>query len=169
MKYLVPLELPYSYLKKWNSEIFNDFVTFSDSNQPIIVKDEKDIKNYILFRVGGFTNLNNKKYAVLLKYKEDYYSDKITKDPERKPHLSSKNVVVDSEGNIVLEPSDYNSIYLFGGIAYVEYSGYYNLISNKKYEDYDNHVSSVEHIILYGYGKPAIAINKFTGKEIFIE
>lgn len=136
MKYLVPIELPLKYAEKWNI-YFNDFLTFSDENKPIKIENKKDVKKYRLFRRGGINTYKpNEDFNALLLYKEDFYSDKITKIKKDKPHLASHHVVIDKDGNVILEAKEHSGIYLKGCIAIVENDGYYNLKKSTHYTGY---------------------------------
>ena len=172
MKKLVKIHLPEKYYKKWN-EVSRDFYTFTDSDvNDIVVSDLNEVKNYTLYRIGGLYDYNtNNEFNIILKYKEDFFPDHITKDLKRKPHLSPKWVAVDKNGSIVYESSkSLHSLYLIGNcIISEQYVGYYNLITKQSYSSSYNQIfETKENIILYSHKEKAIIINKNTGHETVI-
>jgi len=113
------------YRKKWN--IYeNDFVC--------LTKNSELIRN-TLYRIGGLGNPKlNEGYFMLLKYVEAFYSDSITKEKEKKPHLEGRWCILDKDGNEKVEFEQFSSPYLVKNSQIYSIGGkYYNIENGEFY------------------------------------
>lgn len=122
---LKPVSISEEYSKKWN-EHCKDFVN--------IYKDGVKLRD-TLYRVGGMGCKLSEKYFMILKYSEEYYPDKITKNPKEKPHLQGNWVIIGQDGKEMVEfdSSKFSSPYLQGGVVYVLDKHYYNIETGELY------------------------------------
>ena len=114
------------YMEKWN-ERSTDFILLSRNGEPI---------RNTLYRIGGLNTprLNTAPYFMLLKHVEAFYDDTITKDPKRKPHLESRWVILDREGNEKVEFKQFASPYwVENSVLYSLDQNYYNIETGYHY------------------------------------
>lgn len=92
---LSPISVNEDYCKKWNIRQ-EDYVCLTKNGE---------LLRETLYRVGGMgrPKLGVDNYFMLLKYVEAFYSDEITKDKSRKPHLEGIWCIFDKEGNEKIE------------------------------------------------------------------
>lgn len=82
------IDLNPDYKSFWN-ETKSDFVCLTQNGELV---------SNSLYRVGGFGANLKKDYFLLLKYVESFYEDSITKDKNKKRHLSGHWTIIDKNG-----------------------------------------------------------------------
>jgi hypothetical protein len=122
---LKPVKLDGKYRERWNVHM-SDFVH--------LYVDGRKVNNNI-YRVGGFGATLKDKYFMLLKYTEDYCSDDITKDEDRKAHLKGCWCIIDNNGVEKVNFNQFDNVYLSGGQLYSLDNKYYNIETKEFYCD----------------------------------
>ena len=166
---ITPIQINKDYAKKWNVYL-HDFVC-------IIKNDE--LLTPTLYRIGGIgTNkIKGKKYFMLLKYVEAFYSKSITNFTGTKDsrHLESRWCIIDQFGTEKVEFKQFESPYLVNdSCIYTIDSKYYNIETKKLYCQSFSNLKSKNYLFLenkYDDNKERIGvfkIDKATGEfELF--
>lgn len=136
---LSPIDINQDYRIKWNIHE-NDFVCLTKKGELI---------SNSLYRVGGFGVKIKEDYFLLLKHVEAFYSDSITKDAKRKPHLASIWCILDKNGNEKVEFEEFKSPYIVkDSQIYSVDRKYYNIESGEFYCYAHSVIQSNEFIFL---------------------
>jgi len=115
------VELAESYKKKWN--------IYSKTNFYKLYKDGKKVSD-TLYRIP-FLQQTEKEYCLILKCKEDIYSDDITKIAKDKFHIAEFNCIIDKNGNEKVVADSFKSVYLHGAIYSID-NNYYAVETKEK-------------------------------------
>ncbi len=134
----VRAEITEQYRKKWNERL-NDFI--------YIYKDGVKL-NDTLYRKGGMGGEFKDGYMLLLKHIEAYYEDSITKDKNRKRHLSDAWCILDTNGIEKVNFKKFESPYLSGGQIYSLDQKYYNIETGEFYCKAYTSITSSQFIFL---------------------
>lgn len=114
------------YRKQWNAYM-HDFLHLTKNGELI---------SNTLYRIGGLgtPNLKTDRYFMLIKYVEAYYSDDITEDENKKPHLEGRWCILDSTGKERVEFPSYTHPYLVkDSCIYSVNQNYYNIETGEFY------------------------------------
>ena len=127
------------YRKRWNIH-GNDYVHMVKNGQ---------ILNNTLYRVGGFGVDLNDKYFTILKYKEAFYDDSITKNKKEKPHLEARWCIINHDGVEIAEFDSFRSPYLIRNTPiYSINSEYHNAETKEFYCRASKVIESTEFLFL---------------------
>ena len=139
---LSPISVNEDYCKKWNIHS-KDYVCLTKNGE---------LLRQTLYRVGGMgrPKLGVDNYFMLLKYVEAFYSDEITKDKSRKPHLEGRRCIIDKEGNEKIEfKSSLSYPYLVkDSCIYTIDSKYYNIETGEFYCSSRGSMTSTDYLFL---------------------
>lgn len=136
---LSPITINEDYRKKWNIH-GHDYVCLTKGGELI---------SNSLYRVGGFGGDITKKYFMLLKYVEAFYSDTITKDKKRKPHLEGRWCILDNNGVEKVEFNQFDSPYpVNDSCIYSLNQKYYNIETGEFYCQSYSSMSSGDYLFL---------------------
>lgn len=163
---LSPIEVNEDYLKKWNSEHYEDFVH--------LTRNGEVLNNNTLYRVGGIGKPDlSTDYFMLLRYTEDFYGDNITKIKSKKPHLKGQWCIIDKNGAEKVVFNQFDSPYLIkDSCIYSLKDNYFNVETGYIYANSYTKIESKNHIILgspYSDIGECIKINKKTGEFEIID
>jgi len=122
---LRPIDVDPKYLEKWNSSHYSSFCHLYKNGEKV---------SDTLYRKGGFSTNLNDKYFMILKYTESYYNDNITKEIDRKPHLSGNFTIIDNDAVERISFESYKNPYLFGCVYSIN-NKYYNIETGELYCD----------------------------------
>ncbi len=140
---LSPITVNEDYRKKWNV-ISKDFMLLSKNDKPI---------RETLYRLGGLGSIDSLKddYFMLLKYVEDFYSDDITKDKTRKPHLDGRWCILDKDGNekAVFTSSLKSPSLIKNSVIYSLEYNYYNIETGEIYCNSYTRMTTEEYLFLH--------------------
>jgi len=169
---LSKIDIREDYRKEWNAYEY-DFVCLTRGGKLI---------NNNLYRVGGLgtDKISDKRYFMLIKHVEAYYSKEImrmSKNTGSAKHLESRWVIIDKYGNEKVEFSGYKNGYLVDGNTSILYSidgAYYNIETGYCYGQSSNVVKSSEFVFIQNdYDKDEskrgiVKVNKIDGSfELF--
>lgn len=158
-------ELSEDYNKKWNENntdflhIYKDGVKVSDT----------------LYRTGMFGGKVEDKHFLMLKYTEDLYEDKITKDKNKKRHLKGEWCIINSEGKeIKVFERGLRSPYILGESVYVIDGSYHNIETDELYCKASSSISTDQFLFIENHydddksKRGVLKIDKFDGTyELF--
>ncbi len=133
---LTPIELGEDYSKKWNVHQ-RDFIQLTRNGVTV---------NNSLYRTGMFGGKFKDGYCLFLKHTEALYDDSITRDEARKKHLKSEWCIVDINGIEKKVFSQFETVYLCGGVIYTVNNGYYNIETDEFICVNSSSISSNEYI-----------------------
>ncbi len=158
---LSPITINEDYRKKWNIHE-NDFVC--------LTKNGKLISNS-LYRVGGLCTPNLKKddYFMLIKHVEAFYSDSITKEKSKKPHLEGRWCIINKNGIEKKEFEHFKTPYLVtDSCIYSIDDNYYNIETAEFYGSSYSSIKSTDFIFLdtrYDKDKSKCGVMKINKKD----
>lgn len=136
---LSPITINEDYRKKWNIHE-HDYVCLTKGGELI---------SNALYRVGGFGGDITKKYFMLLKYVEAFYSDSITTDKKRKPHLEGRWCILDNDGVEKKEFDHFKTPHIEkDSCIYSVEQKYYNIETGEFYCRSSSSISSGNYLFL---------------------
>lgn len=157
-----PIELKPDYAEKWN-ESSKDFIC--------LVKDGQLLRE-TLYRVGGIgAPKPEDDYFMLMKHVEAHYTDSITKDKKRKPHLQSIWCIIDKLGNekVVFDSGFLSHGYIVDNSQiYSIDRKYYNIETGEFYCSSSGNVESKEFLFLenrYDKDPSRVGVMKINKKD----
>lgn len=135
---LRPVKIPENYRKKWNIS--------GDDYCHLYINGVKTSNTY--WRKGGLRAQLDEPYFMILKYVEEYFSDKITTDKKLKPHLAGHWCIMDNncEQKVVFDTHKHG--YLQGGIIYSLENKYYNIETGECYGESYNSISTDKYLFI---------------------
>lgn len=162
---LVPVSMPKEYAEKWN-ERSTDFLALCRNGEVI---------SNSYYRKGGLFQNEGLDFIHIIKYVENYYEDKIVKDPKKKRNLSGQFCLINKEGVETKVFDKFGSSYLICNSVHSFEGSYYNNFTNKLYCKTSNTMNSENYLFLESSvwnenpeREGVFKINKKTGKFTII-
>jgi len=115
----------------------------SDDFYYLYINGEK--KSDTLYRIGGMNPLSNPDYFLILKHEEGTYDSFVEKDI---PHLVPTWCIYDKNGILKLTFSQYESIYLTGGLIYSIKNKFYNIETGFYYGNTTRYLKTDNYLFL---------------------
>lgn len=160
------------YRKKWNIYM-DDYVQLVDDNGNLISDS--------VYRLGGMFSeydFTHGRYFNLIKYVENFYSDSITKDKKKKPHLEGRHCILDANGveKVVCDALLSYPYVIKDSVIYSVNKRYYNIETCEYYGEPSTVIVSEKFVILENRWdfkgnteKGVFMIDKKTGKKELID